>query len=243
MLLTVAAVALIAGLLIGLTGIGGVLMLPVLTQVAGVPLDRAIAASLVALLVSGIYAALVHLRRERLPRQSLVVLCVCAAMGSLAGAASLDLLPALAIRMFIAALCVGSGSHVLFLRPQPRTSLPSIAVLGVLGAAVGYLSALSGTGGPVTLIPLLLAFGTPVSAAVSLGLAAQIPITAAATAVYATEGRIDGALAATLSVLLLIGTFAGARLSRRLSNRTLANSVAVTLIVVGLWYGYATLCC
>ena len=241
MLLIVALTALAAGLLIGLTGIGGVLMLPVLTQVAGVPLDRAVAASLVALLVAGLYAAIVHLRRERLPRTPLVVLCATAAAGSLAGALTLDLLPAFAIRMFIAALCVASGAQVLLFRPRPRDTIPSSVLLGILGATIGYLSAVSGTGGPVTLIPLLLAVGTPVGAAVSLGLAVQVPITVFATVVYAIEGRIDPALAATLSVLLLIGTFAGAKLSNRLSGRTLANAVAATLVVVGLWYGYVTL--
>ena len=243
MLLTVALTALIAGLLVGLTGIGGVLMLPVLTQVAGVPLDRAVAASLVALLIAGAYAAFVHLRREQLPRRPLIVLCACATAGSVIGAVTLDMLPGFGIRIFIAALCVGSGAQVLFLRPLPRSTVPSSALLAVLGAGVGYVSALSGTGGPVTLIPLLLAFGMPAGAAVSLGLAAQVPITVAATAVYAIEARIDPALAGTLSVVLLIGTVAGAKLSGRLTGRVLANAVAVTLIVVGIWYGYATLCC
>lgn len=241
MLLTVAATALVAGLLIGLTGIGGVLMPPVLTQVAGVPLDRAIASSLVGLLISGLYAAAVHLRREQLPLRPVTVLCLCAAAGSLAGAMSLDALPAVAIRLFIALLCVGSGVHVLFRRPGTGTSMPSMTLLAVLGAAVGCLSALSGTGGPVTLIPLLLAFGTPVAMAITLGLAAQVPITLSATALYAMQGRVDPVLGVTLGVLLLAGTFVGAKLASRMSGRALTTAVAVTLVVVGLWYGLGTL--
>ncbi len=240
MLLTVAATALVAGLMIGLTGIGGVLMLPVLTQIAGVPLDRAIAASLVALLIAGIHAAIVHLRREQLPLPPVTALCLCAAAGSLAGAASLDALPAVAIRLFIAMLCVGSGAHVLLRKPGTGSSTPSTTLLAVLGAAVGYLSALSGTGGPVTLIPLLLAFGTPVAMAVTLGLAAQVPITLSATALYAMQGRVDPVLGATLGVLLLAGSFVGAKLASRLSGRALNTAVALTLIVVGSWYGYTT---
>ena len=243
MLLTVAATALLAGLLIGLTGIGGILMLPVLTQVAGVPLDRAIAASLLALLMSGLYAAITHLGRERLPLRPVAVLCICAAAGALAGAASLDAIPGAALRLFIAALCIGSGAHVLFRGPAAGRTIPSTAWLAVLGAAVGYVSALSGTGGPVTLIPLLLAMGTPAGVAVSLGLAAQLPITLSATVIYAMQGRLDPVLGVTLGVLLLAGTMAGAKLSRHLTGRALAKAVAVTLIVVGLWYGYATLCC
>lgn len=241
MLWIVAAAALAAGLLIGLTGIGGVLLVPVLTQAAGVPLDRAIAASLLGFLFAGIYAAFVHLRRARLELRPVALLCLAAASGALAGAATLDRLPATAVRLFVALLALGSGLHALASRHAPGDRIPSAPMLGVLGLAVGYGSAISGTGGPVMLIPLLLALRTPVLAAIAFGLAAQLPIAMAATAVYALEGRIDLALGATLGALLVAGTLAGATLSTRLSRRGLTAAVALTLIAVGLWYGYATL--
>jgi hypothetical protein len=240
-LLTVAATALAAGLLIGLTGIGGVLLVPVLTQAAGVPLDRAVAASLLGFLVAGIYAAFVHLRRARLEPKPVVALCMAAAAGAVAGAATLDWLPASAVRLLIALLCFASGLHALLSKPLPKKGSPSATSLAALGAPVGYASAISGTGGPVTLIPLLLVLGTPAAPAVALGLAAQLPIALSATAVYAFEGRIDLRLGATLGALLVAGTFIGARLSSRLSGRGLTRVVALTLIGVGVWYGYATL--
>ena len=241
MLLTVAAVALVAGLLIGLTGIGGVLLVPVLTQAAGVPLDRAVAACLLGFLLAGIYAAFVHLRRARLPWRPVVALCLMAAAGAALGAATLDRLPVNAVRLFIALLCLASGLHALLSKVSVVKHSPAAPTLGTLGALVGYASAISGTGGPVTLIPLLLVLRTPAAAAIALGLAAQLPIALSATAVYAMEGRIDWPLGATLGALLVAGTFAGAQLSGRLSGRGLTVAVALTLIGVGLWYGYATL--
>ena len=71
--------------------------------------------------------------------------------------------------------------------------------------------------------------------------AAGMPITAAAAAVYAAEGRIDLTLALTLAALLIAGTWVGARLSARLSGRALTRAVAWTLVGVGLWFGYASL--
>lgn len=240
-MLTVAATALIAGLLIGLTGIGGVLLVPVLTQFVGIPVDRAIAASLLGFLVAGIVAAFVHLRRARLEPRPLVVLCLAAATGALFGAATLDWLPALAVRLFIALLSLVSGLHALASKPSSGKGIPSTRLLGVLGLLVGYGSAISGTGGPVMLIPLLLALRTPVAPAIALGLAAQLPISATATAIYALDGRIDLELGATLAAWLVAGSFGGALLSRRLSGRGLTAAVALILIAVGLWYGYATL--
>jgi uncharacterized membrane protein YfcA len=218
-----------------------VLLVPVLTQAAGVPLDRAVAASLLGFLVAGAYAAFVHLRRARLELEPVVILCVAAAAGAASGAATLDWLPAAAVRLFIALLCLASGAHALAVKSSRKRSIPSMATLGVLGALVGYASAISGTGGPVTLIPLLLAIGTPAGAAVALGLAAQLPIALSATAVYAVQGRIDLPLGATLGVLLVAGTYVGARLSARLSGRSLTVAVALTLVAVGVLFGYATL--
>ncbi|HEX6317405.1 MAG TPA: sulfite exporter TauE/SafE family protein [Burkholderiales bacterium] len=217
------------------------LLVPVLTQVADVPLDRAVAASLLGFLIAGVYAAFVHLRRARLDARPVVVLCFTAAAGAAAGAATLDWLPASAVRLFIAVLCLASGLHALLLKALPFKRTPSSPILGMLGGLVGYASAISGTGGPVTLIPLLLALRTPAAAAVALGLAAQLPIALSATVVYALEQRIDLRLGATLGALLVAGTYVGAKLSGRLSGRGLTMAVALTLVGVGLWYGYATL--
>jgi uncharacterized protein len=237
----VGATALAAGLLVGLTGIGGVLLVPVLTGVAGLSLERAVAACMPALLAAGAYAAFVHLRSARLPLQPVIALCLAAAAGSALGAATLDWLPGTGVRLFVATLALASGLHALASRHAAGGRIPGTALLAFLGFVVGYGSAISGTGGPVMLIPILLVLRTPVAAAVALGVAAGLPITAAATAVYAAEGRIDLPLALTLAALLIAGTWAGARLSTRLSGRALTVAVAWTLVGVGVWFAYASL--
>jgi uncharacterized membrane protein YfcA len=237
----VGATALAAGLLVGLTGIGGVLLVPVLTGAAGLPLERAVAACMLGFLFSGLYSAFIHLRRARLPPRPVAALCLAAACGAALGAATLDALPALGVRLLVAALALASGLHALASRQAAGGRLPGTAWLAFLGFLVGYGSAISGTGGPVMLIPILLALRTPVSAAIALGVTAGMPITAAATAVYAAEGRIDLPLALTLAALLVAGTWVGARLSARLSGRALTVTVAWTLVGVGLWFAYASL--
>ncbi|HEX2200248.1 MAG TPA: sulfite exporter TauE/SafE family protein [Burkholderiales bacterium] len=216
------------------------LLVPVLTQAAGVPLERAVAASLLGFLFAGIYAAFVHLRRARLEPRPVAMLCLAAAAGSALGAATLDWLPVDVVRLFIALLCLGSGLNALISKSFGQERMPPTRMLSALGLVVGYASAISGTGGPVTLIPLLLAMRTPTLAAIALGLAAQLPIAFSASAVYALEGRIDWALGASLGALLVAGTYAGAKLSGHLSGRGLTVAVALTLVGVGLWYGYAT---
>lgn len=241
MLWSVAAASLAAGLLIGLTGVGGVLLVPALTEFAALPVERAIAASMFGFLFAGVLAAFVHLRRTRLAPRGVVMLCASAAAGALLGAATLDWLPVRAVRSFIALLALASGLHALLVRNASgsRHGVPPTGVLGVLGLVVGYGSAISGTGGPVMLIPLLLALQTPVAAAVALGIAAQLPIVLTATIVNALAARIDFALGGMLGALLVAGTLAGTWLAPRVSGRGLTVAVALTLVGVGLWYGYA----
>ncbi|HJT62712.1 MAG TPA: sulfite exporter TauE/SafE family protein [Burkholderiales bacterium] len=241
MTFAVAAAALLAGTLIGLTGIGGVLLVPALTSFSALPLDRAIAASMMGFLLAGVAAAVVHLRHSSLRTSALAALCATAALGAAAGAMTLELLPPAAVRLFIAVLALASGLHALVApAAAPAGRIPSPPALGALGIAVGYGSAISGTGGPVLLIPMLLALRTPARSAIALGLAAQVPIVLAATLVNLHAARVDFELGGALALLLLAGAWVGSATSRRLSARVATVAVALTLIATGLWYGFAT---
>ena len=237
---TVAATALIAGLLIGLTGVGGVLLVPVLTQVLGIPVDRAIAASLLGFLVAGIVAAFVHLRRARLEPRPLVVLCLAAGTGALIGAATLDWLPAPAVRLFIALLAMLSGLHALASKPSSGRDIPSTRTLGVLGCARGLWLRDLRHGGLVMLIPRSLRCARRSRqrshSASPPSCRSRQPLRRSTRSTIASTWNL-----ATLAAWLVAGSFGGALFSKRLSGRGLTAGVALVLIVVGLWYGYATL--
>ena len=64
---------------------------------------------------------------------------------------------------------------------------------------------MSGTGGPLVLLPILLWLHVPVLAAVGLSQVIQLPISAFATAGNILYGAIDATVAAALSVLLMVG--------------------------------------
>ncbi|MGH8688228.1 MAG: sulfite exporter TauE/SafE family protein [Burkholderiales bacterium] len=241
MIAVVAAAALAAGLLVGLTGIGGVILVPALTGAAGMPLERVIPACMVGFFFSSLYASFIHVRRARLDLRRVAALCLAAAAGAALGAATLHRLPDLGVRLFVAALALASGAHALVAGHAPGTRTPGPPALAVLGALVGYGSAISGTGGPVMLIPILLLLRTPVAPAIALGVTSGLPITIAATSVYATAGLIDARLALALVAFLVAGVYVGARLLRHLSARALTVAVAWTLIGVGLWFGLHSL--
>jgi uncharacterized membrane protein YfcA len=236
--LTVAVAILVAGLMGGLTGIGGVLVVPALTEFAAVPIERAVASAMLASLVAGLPVAWIHVRRSPPGLGRVLLVGAVAALGSLAGASTLDLLPAAAVRGFIALLAIASGVYALFRPENQARAEPNAPLLAAIALAIGYGSAISGTGGPVMMIPTLLWLGMPVRPAVALSVAAQVPITATASLANIAAGRLDFELAALVTAVLLLGTVVGALLSTRVSGRTLTVCVALVLIATGVWYGF-----
>ena len=241
-MLIVAAAALLAGFLGVITGIGGVIVVPALTEFGKVPIEEAIGTTMFAFMFSGPLTAYVVLRRTALAFAPVAALCLGAAAGALLGAVTLDFLPGRPVRLFVAAVAAVTGLHALFKtdRSSVNARVPGSAALTALGLIVGWGSALSGTGGPVMLIPILLGLGIPTATAVGFGLAAHVPIVVAATAMNFAAGRIDFALGATLGGLLVVGILAGMWLVSRLSSHNLTTSVALALVAVGGWYAYAT---
>ncbi len=212
-----ALAALVAGFVGALTGIGGVILVPALTHSRGMPIDVAIGTVMFALVFSAPVAALAAVRRVRLARSPVAWLCVAAAVGAIVGTATLPWFPGRLLRLLVAAAALVSG------------------------LLVGWASAVTGTGGPILLIPVLLLLGMSAPVAVGLALAAHVPIVYTASVVNYAAGRIDVALGATLGALLVAGTLTGMWLYARLSGRQLTVCVAWVLIAVGAWYAHATL--
>ncbi|MGH6959436.1 MAG: TSUP family transporter, partial [Dongiaceae bacterium] len=148
---------LLAGLFIGTTGIGGVLVVPALTDAAGVAIDRAIAASMFGFLLTGIAAIALQRQSTEVRMRDFSLLGLAALLGAAGGAFIVEWLSAVYIRLFIAALAIVSGAHALAGRraAQARPRNLSGPAYGCLGLLVGCGSALSGTGGPVILLPIL----------------------------------------------------------------------------------------
>ena len=118
--------------------------------------------------------------------------------------------------------------------PGPAPRAPARSALVVIGIVTGIASSMSGTGGPLVLIPILLWLHVPVLAAVGLSQVIQLPISAFATAGNLLYGAIDLPVAAALSVLLMIGVWFGARIAHRVSSLALKRFVSVMLLAVGV---------
>ena len=107
-------------------------------------------------------------------------------------------------------------------------------LLGI-GAVTGFLSSVSGTGGPLVLVPILIAMKLPVLTAVGLSQAIQLPVAIAATVGNVIYGKLDLALGGILAASLTVGSWYGAKLAHTLPRAALRQIVSVVLVVIGLF--------
>jgi uncharacterized membrane protein YfcA len=228
------ALALVSGLLIGCIGIGGVLLVPILT-LAGTDVHEAIAASMFGFIFSGLIGTWLYARRLSIDWPSTAWLGAGAMPGAFAGALLAARLSGEVLLFFVGVAVVLSGGRALLRRAgggDGREALPA-AMLVVIGIGVGVGSALTGTGGPVLLVPLLMWLRVPVLAAVGLSQAIQIPIAGLASAGNLIGGHLDPRLALLLSIGLILGSAVGARIAHALPNLLLTRLVAIVLLLVG----------
>ena len=248
--LTAALLVVLAGLAVGATSIGGILVVPTLTVAADVPVHAAIAASNFSFLFTGAAAIAFQRALQRAaPRSAqppLTGLYMAALAGAALGALTLQWLPSSLIRAVVAVLAVLSGSMALV--QAKHGDAPTTArgwmrgpVMLALGVAVGCGSAWSGTGGPVLLLPVLIFARVPTALAIAMAQGIQLPIAGAASAVNLLSGQLDLGIGLMLGALLMLGWGAGFAFARRVPAAALRRLLALALITVGLAYGWQPL--
>ncbi len=235
-LVVIAALGLTAGILIGCVGIGGVILVPALAYLVGIPIHTAIPAVIAAFLVSGVVGSYAYWRAGSVPWTLAKPLFWGAMPAALAGALASSLAPAGLLEAAIGLLTVVSGVNTYFAKPLADHSAGAALTSGQLlaaGAITGFASALTGTGGPLVLVPILMWLKCPVLAAVGMAQVIQLPIALLATAGNAAVGGIHWPLAATLALGLAFGTWAGAKIAHAVPRATLRSLVALVLAIVG----------
>ena len=145
-------ISLIAGLLIGAIGIGGVLLVPGLTYVVGIDVHEAIPACMLSFLPTGIIALAIYAKHGSIRWHLVGWLCLGAVPFAYLGSVVLPFIPPDLVMALIATLMMVTGISALrkSLRqssPDSQGSIPGPLPFVIIGAITGFGSAISGTGG------------------------------------------------------------------------------------------------
>ena len=232
-LLLLLAISLVTGALIGGLGVGGVLLVPALVLVGGLEVHDATPVATLSFLFTGIAGTVAYSRQRRIHWPTTRWLLLFAIPGAVGGASTNVALSATSVTVVIAVTLTAAAVHSLRgasdADPMGKRAL-GLGALAVIGAVVGFGSTLSGTGGPVLLIPIMLLGGAGVSLAVSSSQPIQVPIAIFGAASFLAYGSLDWQLALSLGSAQGLGTVVGARISHRLPVEMLLRLVTWALV-------------
>ena len=234
--LALSVLAVVVGVLIGMVGVGGVLLPPGLVALGDLTANEATATSTWAFVFTGVVGTVAYAWRGVVPWAMLARLSIGVVPAAFFGALVNAKLPASVVLLGLAALTLFVG--VQQLRPravrETRYRLGTAALVGV-GAFVGFGSALTGTGGPVLLVPVLLTLGVAPLRAVAVSQAVQLPVVVAGSVGYFQTGLVDIHLGTVLGCVAAIGVTVGAVVATRIRAEGLRRIVAVACIAAGVF--------
>jgi uncharacterized protein len=247
----IAGFSFFAGVLIGLTGVGGgSLVTPVLILLFGVSPLAAVSSDLVSSLVIKPFGGALHASRRRVDRSLLAWLCVGSVPAAFSGALLLSFIPNQDQVNGIVRVLVGITlglSAIIFLtrvfpRPAPADDAPPDAIrvrplpVVALGALAGLLVGLTSIGsGSVIMAGLLMMYPRmPVTRLVGTDVVHSIPMVGAATLGHLLYGQVHIAVAASLILGGIPGVLIGAYLTAKVSTTALRSTLGVLLVAVSL---------
>ncbi len=231
-----ACLSVFVGVLIGGVGIGGILLVPMLTYILSIDVHVAVAAAMFSYVFSGIVGTLIYARARSIKWNMVFWLLVSAAPAAFLGAYALSVTPARGVELLIAALVIFAGINAFRSRHDADRKAPPLSRLALIGTGVatGVGSALSGTGGPLIVVPMMVWLMQPALVAIGLAQTVQVPIAIMATAGNYLYGQVDFLIGGVIAMGLIVGVTGGARLAHLASQQILQRVVACVLLAVGV---------
>ncbi|MBK5103575.1 MAG: sulfite exporter TauE/SafE family protein [Burkholderiales bacterium] len=238
--MALAAIALAVGFFIGAVGVGGILLIPALVWLGGVHVHQATATALFSFMFTGFAGTCLFQRRGSIDWHITLPVLGGALIFSYLGARANAMVNAQALTLIVALLVVFAGAYILLPAPREnaahrdgRTRAQQL-LLVIVGALAGFGSGLSGAGGPLFSVPMMLVLGFAPLAVIGASQVLQIVAALAGTVGNLQFGSIDFMLAGWITLFELAGVVAGARAAHALSLGVLRRSAGGLCLLTGL---------
>lgn len=236
-----AAVSIAVGFFIGAVGVGGVLLIPALVLLGELDIHRASATALFTFLFTGVLGTWLFSRRGSLDWRVTLPVCAGSAVFSYLGAMVNSRIDPRPLALIISAIIVFAGIYALM--PSRRAGggyrngrgIGQQVLLACLGAGAGFGSGLSGAGGALFSVPLMMALGFAPLATIGTSQVLQIVVATTGTAGNLQFGSLDFAIAGWVVAFSLLGLVLGIRAAHALSVATLRRTAAGLCIAVGVF--------
>ncbi len=231
---------LLGGLLAGLAGVGGgVVMIPLMTAVAGISQHKAHGTSLVAIVCTGGMGAAVYFFHGTVDWRASLVLAVSAIVTARFGALYAHSLSERKLRkgfgaflLFVTVIMAVKGYllHITF----TLAFWPKMAALLFTGVFAGFLSGMMGVGGGVVMVPpMVVLAGMSQHLAQGTSLLAMVPIGLSGALTHYKLGNVHVHVAGGLIAGAVIGGYLGGTAANLLPE----NILMLLFLLMGVWMG------
>lgn len=236
-----AVIAAAVGFFIGAVGVGGILLIPALVLLGGLGIHQATATALFSFFFTGVLGTWLFQRRGSIDWNMTVPVCAGAVVFSYLGAMVNSMVDAKMLALIIALTIVLAGAYILLpvragvAQLRDGTSTAQQLLLLTVGAAAGFGSGVSGAGGPLFSVPMMLVLRFVPLAAIGTSQVLQIIAAVSGTIGNLRYGSIDFLTAAWITLFELAGVVAGTRAAHAVSVTALRRMAAGLCVVVGLF--------
>jgi hypothetical protein len=238
-----AVIALLAGTFIGTVGVGGILLIPAFIFFAGLNTHEASATALFTFLFTGILGTYLFQKKGSINLGATFPVCLGAIIFSYIGAESNIRIDEFLLRGIIGVLVVIAGLFALLAPPkrnlesaqQFQLNVKNFALLFFVGVISGFGSGLSGAGGPLFSVPLMLALKFNPLLTIGVSQVLQIISAGSGSVANSINDVIRFEWAIYILVFELIGIYIGVQIAHRVSLDKLRKIAAFLCIAVGLF--------
>ena len=235
------------GMLVGAVGVGGFFMPTALMLITNVTVHQGMATSLFTFIFTGI-AGTIYFHKKGSINWSLVrPICFGAAVTGFAGAWIGSKLSTSMLSIVLAVVIIIAGVYTLMAGSDNASTVADRdpkrqwIMLASIGAVTGFLSGLTGIGGPALSVPLMVLCGFSILTSIGVGQVLQIVGAFSGTIANLKYGTIDYGLATFISAFEICGVLLGAHVIHRIDIQLIKKSVGALCLVAGCVFILRTL--
>ncbi|MGN7399140.1 sulfite exporter TauE/SafE family protein [Cytobacillus praedii] len=227
---------LIIGVLLGMTGISGFLLPLIYVGFLGMPLHDSLALSFLSFAVSGIIGAYSYWKSKNMDLKLALFLSIGSLPGALLGVQINVLISDFLAELLLYLFILLAGLSILFKKNNENTITKQSILLNhsfiviLLGFLTAVICALTGAGGPILLVPLLVSLGVNIRVAVGVSLLNSVVIAIPSIFGYFAHANIENI--STLITASLLGTIIGILTGARLVNKVPIHHLKIMIAVI-----------
>ena len=242
--LIVVAANLVVGAFVGLTGVAGFLLPIVYTGPLAMGVTEGLALSFAAFIVSGALGSVNYKKAGNLDIPFGIRLSIGSLAGAILGVKLNLVIPESVVKVILYVVVLLSGISILLRKDKKDGDgkkgyviSEHLAATLALGFVTGAVCALSGAGGPVLVMPLLVVLGIGIRTAVGVALFNSVFIGIPACIGYMMQCDVTSILPVMAAALVFhgLGVIYGSRNAVKINQDLLKKGIAVFSILIAIW--------